>query len=207
MPYTKAYKLLYFIVLRFRKNFGRLPNRTELIKMLYLTDLEHYKKYGELYTEFKYIFYNYGPWTRQFHDLLDYMKTTEIKEIKKSPSEDHWFYESTGNKPRHDANLEPDVTEVLENTLFIYEESNLKQILKVVYTTEPMVSTPRGEVIDFGKLPLNARSKRLQYKESRKRSLEKLAKLENSVGDEDSELLDELKPYRKRANQLLWQEP
>lgn len=32
MFYKNTYKLLYFIIKKFRKNFKHLPNRTELIK-------------------------------------------------------------------------------------------------------------------------------------------------------------------------------
>ena len=203
MFYPKTYKLLYFIVKNFKKNLKRSPNRTELIKLLYLTDLEYFKSYGEKYSELNYIFYNYGPWTRQYHQILDYMINQEIIEDKKFSNEDAWSYSIANKKPRHDVELENDISTILENNFFIYKDSVLTQILKVVYTTEPIISTKRGEKIDFTKVPLNIRNKRLQYKEKRKKQLEKISKLQNNIGDHDLELLEAFKPFRDRANELI----
>lgn len=202
MFYHRAYKLLYSIAKKFRKNFRRPPNRTELIKMLYLVDLEYFKNYGEKYSELNYVFYNYGPWTRQYHQILDYMINEEMAENRNSPDEDSWFYSITNKKPRHDITLEADINTVLENTLFIYKESDLTQILKVVYTIEPMHSTKRGDEIDFTKVPLNIRNKRLQYREKREKQLKKIDEIQNNIGDHDIELIEDLKPYRDRANEL-----
>jgi len=203
MFYPKTYKLLYTIVKNFRKNFRRSPNRTELIKLLYLTDLEYFKNYGEKYSELNYIYYNYGPWTKQYHQILDYMINQEIIENRKSPAEDTWLYSINKNKPRHDIELENDVNTILENNFFIFKDSDLTQILRVVYTTEPMASTNRGDEIDFTKVPLHVRNKRLQYKSSRKKQVEKISKLQNKIEDHDVELLKAFKPFRDRANELI----
>jgi len=205
MFYPKTYKLLYFIVKNFKKNFKHLPNRTELIKLLYLADLEYYKNYGKKYSELKYIYYKRGPWTSQFHQLLEYMKDEEIIETKNKTENGEIFfiYSITNKLPRHDVNLEDDINTIMLNNLFIYSESNLTQILEVVYTTEPMISTKRDDLIDFSKVPLHIRNKRLQYKEKRKKQLEKISKLQNQIEDHDFELLEAFKPYRDRANELI----
>jgi hypothetical protein len=150
-----------------------------------------------------YIFYNYGPWTKQYHQILNYMINQEITEFKKSQDEDAWLYSITNKKPRHDVELENDINTILENNFFIYKDSELTQILNVVYKTEPMASTKRGEKIDFTKVPLYIRNKRLQYKEKRKKQLEKISKLQNNIGDHDIELLEAFKPFRDRANELI----
>ncbi len=205
MFFPKAYKLLYFIVKYFKKNFGRMPKRTELIKLMYLTDLDYYKKCGEKYSEFNYIFYQRGPWTKQFHQLLDYMKDEEIFETERSSGDGKAFfsYRLTTKTPRHDIELDNDVVSILENNFFIYKDSDLKQILDVVYKEEPMVSTPRNAEIDFSRVPLNAREKRLQYTQRRRKQLERLKKTENRMGKDDIDLLLEFKPFRDRANQLI----
>ena len=203
MFYPKTYKLLYVIVKYFRKNFRRSPNRTELIKLLYLTDLEYFKNFGEKYSELNYIYYNYGPWTKQYHQILDYMINQEIKESRKTPDENGWLYSITNNKPRHDIGLENDINNILENNFFIYKDSDLTQILKVVYTTEPMASTNKGDEIDFIKVPLNIRNKRLKYRGKRKKQLEKINKLQNKIEDHDIELLEAFRPFRDRSNELI----
>lgn len=205
MLYPKAYKLLYNIIKKFKKNFRRSPNRTELIKLLYLTDLEYFKNYGEKYSELNYIFYHHGPWTRQYHELLNYMIDSEISEYNKLPDSMAWQYALRSFKPRHDVELDYEINTVLENNIFIYKESDLSQILQVVYTTEPLVSTPRNEEIDFYKVSLNIKNKRLQYKDKRKRYLDELEKFTDNLGDgqHDTELYMAFKPFRDRANELI----
>lgn len=115
MFYKNTYKLLYFIIKNFRKNFRRLPNRTELIKLLYLTDLEYYKNYGKKYSELEYIFYKRGPWTKKFHKLLDYMGNEEITETRNKTDDGKIFflYSIKNKPPRHNVDLENDIQDRL----------------------------------------------------------------------------------------------
>jgi len=45
--------------------------------------------------------------------------------------------------------------------------------------------------------------KRKQYRDKRKKQLEKISKLQNNIGDHDIELLKAFKPFRNRADKLL----
>jgi hypothetical protein len=205
MYFPVAYKLLYYLVKSYKKNYKRFPKRTDLIKMIYLTDLAHYKNYGEKYSEFDYIYYKKGPWTKQFHLLLEYMDGEEIIEAKRV-SEDgkpFYLYNITKKKPRHDIQLEDEIINIVENNLFIYKEVNLQQLLDTVYKEEPMVSTERGAEIDFSNAPLNARTMRNQYKEIRKKQLEKIKKLKNNMTEDDMEIFYQFKPLRTKANELI----
>jgi len=44
---------------------------------------------------------------------------------------------------------------------------------------------------------------REQYKEKRKKELEKIKKLESDMAEDDMELFNQLKPLRVRANELI----
>ena len=90
------------------------------------------------------------------------MKDHEISETLMATQDwkPFYLYSTTIKKPRHEAVLEPETSEILNNLFFIYQYSQLKQMLSVVYSQEPMVSTEKGGPIDFSKVPLEAREKR-----------------------------------------------
>jgi hypothetical protein len=67
-----------------------------------------------------------------------------------------------------------------------------------------MASTERNSQIDFSKVPLDARARRLEFKRGRKKQLEKLALSKNRpTQEEDMDLFYQFKPLRAKANQLI----
>ena len=176
-----------------------------MLKLLYLLDIEYYKKYGTKYSELNYIFYKFGPWDKNFHIVLDYMKDTEISETKLQAKngKDIFLYSVTDKNPRFDTTIDPIMTDALENLLYIYRYSELSEMLEVVYSQEPMASTKKGELIDMAKITLNARDKRKEYRQKRKTQLAKVATLQNNMVEDDLKILNEFKPLRKRANGTL----
>lgn len=200
--YPKAYKSIYYIISEFKKNFKRDPMRTEILKLLYLTDLDYYKKYGEKYTQLDYIFYKRGPWTEKFHHILDDMKGEEIWESKskREDGEDFSLYGLTGQTPRRETEIDSDAKTIIDNYLFIFSESQLIHLLEFVYKEEPMASTKVGDPIDFSKIVLTVRDERERYRQKRRKQLEKVASLKNDMVEEDLELFNEFKPVRDRAN-------
>ena len=204
--FPRAYQVLYYLIKNFAGAFRRAAKRTELIKIIYLTDLNYYKKYGVKFTEFDYVFYKYGPWTPQFQELLDYMRNEEILEAERPSGDGKTFftYGITKKKPRHDVELAAEVKSIIKENLFIYRESQLQQILDAVYKQEPMASTERNSRIDFSKVPLDARARRMEFKRGRRKQLEKLALSKNRpTQEEDMDLFYQFKPLRAKANQLI----
>lgn len=203
--YPNTYKAIYNIIKSFKKSYRKKPLRMEVLKLLYLIDIEYYKKYGTKYSELKYIYYNYGPWDRAFHVILDYMKETEISEIKSQGKngKEYYLYSVTNKKPRFDTTIDPVVAEAIENHLFIYKYTELSEMLKVVYSQEPMASTKKGDLIDMAKTTLNARDKRKEYRQKRKTKLAKVATLQNNMVEDDLKIFNEFKPLRDRANSTL----
>jgi len=203
--YLNTYKVIYNIIKGFGKHYRKKPLRIEVLKLVYLVDIEHYKKYGEKYSELNYIYYNYGPWDRSFHQVIEYMSEIEVSEfpLKTQNGRDFYLYATTRKTPRNDINLIPEVSEILENIFFIYKHSELAQMLKVVYTQEPMASTQKGDQIDMSKLPLNSREKREVYRKQRKKQIENIATLKNDMDEDDLELFSGFQSLRKRANSTI----
>jgi uncharacterized protein YwgA len=53
------------------KERGGAANKTKLLKLLYLADIEHFRKHGETLSGFDWIFYLYGPWSAEYDSLLE----------------------------------------------------------------------------------------------------------------------------------------
>src|SRR6266481_478389 len=49
-------------------------NKTKLLKLLYLADIEHYRRTDETLTGFDWIFYFYGLWAPQYDALLSQLE-------------------------------------------------------------------------------------------------------------------------------------
>jgi hypothetical protein len=133
--------------------------KTNLLKFLYLVDLEYYKKVGEQATNFAYFYYKRGPWTPQFDQTLSKMVGFEIISLKKEKLEREGEYTLfyRGPKPRFQPTLPPDLKQIVDRLLFIFEESPQKDLLQYVYSIEPMKSTKFGERIDFSKISPQSR--------------------------------------------------
>jgi hypothetical protein len=65
----EAKELVLAVLTRIEEQEGS-ANRTKLLKLLYLADIEHFRAAGETLTGFDWIFYLYGPWTPEYDDLL-----------------------------------------------------------------------------------------------------------------------------------------
>lgn len=50
---------------------GSGANKTKLLKLLYLADIEHFRKHEETITGFDWRFHLYGPWATEYDELID----------------------------------------------------------------------------------------------------------------------------------------
>jgi len=53
------------------RDCGGAPTKTKILKLLYLLDIESYRKSGATLTEFDWKFYRYGPWTAEYDEVLN----------------------------------------------------------------------------------------------------------------------------------------
>lgn len=65
----RARELVLAILTRIHEVEGT-ANKTKLLKLLYLADIEHFRATGETFTGFDWIYYLYGPWTPEYDDLI-----------------------------------------------------------------------------------------------------------------------------------------
>lgn len=128
--------------------------KTNLLKLIYLIDLEYFKKKGKQASNFDYIYYKKGPWTPQFDQTLSELQGFEIKSIKKKKLETagKFCIFCKGPAPRFHPALPPDLKEIVDRILFTFKETPQKDLLQYVYSIEPMRSTKFKEKIDFSKI-------------------------------------------------------
>lgn len=145
-----THHLIVYIVQALHKKLMK----TNLLKLLYLIDIEYFKKRGKQATNFNYFYYKKGPWTPQFDQILSELEGFEIKCLKKEKLETagEYFIFYKGPKPRFQPELPVDLKEIVDRILFIFKESPQRDLLQYVYSIEPMRSTKFGEKIDFSRI-------------------------------------------------------
>jgi hypothetical protein len=78
---AQAGDLILGILTRIKEREG-IANKTKLLKLLYLADIEQYRTSRETLTGFDWIFYLYGPWTPEYDSLLKDLQEKGAIEIK-----------------------------------------------------------------------------------------------------------------------------
>jgi uncharacterized protein YwgA len=127
-------------------------NKTKLLKLLYLADIEHFRSSGTTLTGFEWKFHFYGPWSQEFDSLL------EILENQALISLDAW---SAGGREGSRIRLNDgrDLNKVIRNTdeffrvqhqIDCWADRALPELLDYVYfETEPMAAANSGDVLNF----------------------------------------------------------
>ena len=135
---------------------GGILGITKLVKLLYLIDVEFYRRHRQILTGLDWVFYHYGPYSLEIPDII---RSLDLD----IPQEDV----SIGNgrithqfKPVY--RLEVDISEVVptsdvmlvERVIDRWALEDLNRLLSYVYfDTEPMQDSEVGESLDFTKIP------------------------------------------------------
>ncbi|MCL5957820.1 MAG: Panacea domain-containing protein [Chloroflexi bacterium] len=75
--------LIRYILLRVREEEGNL-GKTKLIKLLYLVDVEYYRRYEKTLTGLQWRFHHYGPYAAELEPLLKRLPDLEEDEVTTS---------------------------------------------------------------------------------------------------------------------------
>jgi hypothetical protein len=120
-----VHHIIFYIVRQLHKRLMK----TNLMKLIYLVDLECYKKMGKQATNFEYIYYKRGPWTSQFDKVLSDLEGFEIQSLRKEKvtSSGEYIIFNKGPKPRFEPSLPPDLLEIIDRFIYIFKEAPQKQ--------------------------------------------------------------------------------
>ena len=138
---------------------GNVLNKTKLLKLMYLADIEHFRSHRKTMTGFEWIFFLYGPWAAEYDTLIAELERRDLIEI------DPWESGGlSGNrlKAKEDRKLET----LIESTVEYYQvkhqvdtwsDRSLSELLDYVYfDTDPMRDAVSLQPLDFDKVSREA---------------------------------------------------
>jgi hypothetical protein len=151
---AKAQDLVLAVLSRVKER-GGTSNKTKLLKLLYLADIEHFRKYGETLTGFDWIFFLFGPWAAEYDSLLNELENRDLVRT-----------EAWSKGDAAGARLDPvekkDLGKVVESAdeyfriqhqVDTWADRSLPELLDYVYfDTEPMKEAESLKRLDFSKV-------------------------------------------------------
>jgi hypothetical protein len=152
---TPAAKSLVRAILTRLRELDSTANKTKLLKLLYLADIEHFRKAEATLTGFDWIFYLYGPWAADFDKTLEQLQSEAVIDVR------DWTDTSLEGKeiriadPLDLGKVISDTDEYFRTKRMIDTFSALStpELLDYVYfSTEPMDGAQKLQPLDFGKV-------------------------------------------------------
>jgi len=150
----QARDLVLGILTRIKEREGT-ANKTKLLKLLYLADIEQYRASGETLTGFDWIFYLYGPWTAEYDSLLTQLQEENLIKLQEwaSGDIDGERIVSTEEVPLERAISSTAVFLRTRQFVDTWADRGVSTLLDYVYfETEPMKNAAKMERLDFTKV-------------------------------------------------------
>jgi len=141
-------KLSNILVAILKEHGNSLP-KTKLLKLAYLVDLIHARRFGKRIIDEIWIYYLYGPYIERYDEILG-EGPFEIMEFE---TEDETIAQLVSlEESESSAQLELDIGLIVEKVVSEYGEMPLKELLNYIYfETEPMMNAKnRMEELNFG---------------------------------------------------------
>jgi hypothetical protein len=144
----KLKDIIYFLC----KFYPKELTRTILVKLVYLTDVEFYKKYLRQTTGLIYKYDQYGAFTWDIIDATHelYPEFLKVEETTTPYGEKKYVYHTTDSTYEF-TNLDDYTKDVLKLVLEKYSSFSLEDLLDYVYTNPPLNCFKKGENLDFSK--------------------------------------------------------
>lgn len=129
---------------------GGSVNKTALVKLVYLVDLEHYRRFGKLVTDLPWRFHHYGPYATELETAINDNAFVNVFGNRQS----FYRFSTSGDwreiQKSFNAQFEQPVKRVVDSVVDKWGLESLNSILDFVYfETEPMENVERGDVLDF----------------------------------------------------------
>jgi len=150
----EARELVLAILTRIEEQDGS-ANRTKLLKLLYLADIEHFRATGETLTGFDWIFYLYGPWTAEYDELLTQLEREGAVRLEPWAASgiEGERVTTLARVPLERVIASADVFFRTRRHVDTWADRSVPRLLDYVYfETEPMQDAAKMERLDFKKL-------------------------------------------------------
>jgi len=132
--------------------------KTKLLKLLYLFDVEYYRVHRKTFTGFNWIYYELGPWTQEYYELLEQVERQGNVHASPSPNLEYDTEFFRADFVDIFGLLESHRDEgILRTVLHSWGGKRTGEILDYVYfETEPMLFGERYLELDFSHIPVEA---------------------------------------------------
>ena len=146
--------LIAYLIDQVRDQEGAL-NKTALVKLVYLVEVEHWRRYGRPVTGLEWRFHHYGPYCveldREINDnALFQVFGSSRSGYGFSPSREWEEIQATFN-----THYGPAVRRIADDVVKQWGLESLETILEYVYfETEPMQGAEPGEIQDFSRIQM-----------------------------------------------------
>lgn len=148
-------EVLAYLILGVAERDGAL-GKTKLVKLAYLTDIEHYARVRQTLTGFRWVYHYYGPYS---FDLDAALATLDLDIPQESVPTAGGYQATVFRVTRSDdlrsrIRLSEQATRVAERVLDRWALEDLYPVLSHVYfDTEPMRGASPGDTLDFSTIP------------------------------------------------------
>ena len=146
--------LIAYLIDQVRDQEGTL-NKTALVKLIYLVEVEYWRRYGKPVTGLEWRFYHYGPYSAALDREID---DNPLFQVFGGRNSGYGFSPSPAWKEiqaAFNASYEPAVRRIADDVARKWGLESLETILEYVYfETEPMQDVERGEILDFTKIQM-----------------------------------------------------
>jgi hypothetical protein len=124
--------------------------KTQLIKLLYLVEVEHYRETGERLTDLDWIFYLYGPYAYELEEILA-DRIFEREDLKTGSERDFIRFRIGEPRRAYQSFLDTKLSLTVKRVVGDWGNRRLSELLDYIYfQTEPMQRVKaRGERLDF----------------------------------------------------------
>lgn len=143
-------KAILLQILRESTDKGFSVGKTQLIKLLYLVEVEYFRTVGERLTELKWIFYFYGPYCYELESILE-SKEFQRDSLKTERETDFIRFRIAEPQAQYEKFVGPKISLVVKRIVGQWGNRRLADLLNFVYfETEPMQAVRgRRQQLDF----------------------------------------------------------
>jgi hypothetical protein len=135
---------------------GGTLGTTRLVKLLYVIDVEYYRRHRKLLTGLDWIFYHYGPYSLEIPEIIRSLDL-DIPQDDVSIGDGRIMHQfKPGFRQKVDISELMPASDLMlvEKVIDRWAIEDLNKLLSYVYfDTEPMQSAKLGEPLDFSKIP------------------------------------------------------
>lgn len=141
---------MLFLINRLSGHIGK----TQLVKLLFLADIEYYKQTGTKLTDFDYVFGKFGPFDKKIDKHIKKLEKRKLIRIERKDRSDEGYYFRFSPLIHISQYRALNITQlaILEEIAENFGKMTLGSLLEFVYNNPAVLNTKPGRKINFEKI-------------------------------------------------------